>query len=464
MGRSTGKLERDGFLAVAAARAPQAYQRLLDAWISHLAGTYFRTTTTLVRKYDPNHLVLGIRYRGNAPREVVRASKDYTDAQSLNYYVSDARLDEAMFKMISSESDQPILISEYSFHALDGRSGNRNTIGFDAQVLDQQARGEAYRAFTTRLARVPNVIGADWFQWMDEPPSGRQSDGEDVNFGVVDIDDHPYQPLVDAIRSTTTLLNGLHESSSTDKRQDVWRDSFANLPAFHVPLLEKPIRINGELSDWPAACRIPGIKPALAIGTERNPLREPNVYLGWSTEGLTLAFEVFDTDVSASPANGAWWARDCVEFWISTRPVPSDEDSYSPFCHHFFFVPVPSPGEDGVSGVVGQWHSPGDAAGENRIPAAGVKSVTRILSDRYVTEMFIPRATLNGFDPAHQPRLGFNINVRNFQHAAEYFWSAPKQVLTQARPNTWGALYLSHPSQSPKNTGPQQPVANIGEK
>ena len=30
-----------------------------------------------------NHLILGVRYRGRAPSEVVRASKSYTDAQSL---------------------------------------------------------------------------------------------------------------------------------------------------------------------------------------------------------------------------------------------------------------------------------------------------------------------------------------------------------------------------------------------
>jgi len=438
-----------------------AYERLLRPWISYVAETYFRTTTTLLRKYDPNHLVLGIRYRGNAPREVIRASRGYTDAQSLNYYVSDARLDADTFKMISTESDQPIIISEYSFHALDGRSGNRNTAGFDAQVLDQKARGDAYRAFTTRLARVPYVIGADWFQWMDEPPSGRRNDGEDANFGVVDIDDKPYEQLVESIRATTTQVNSLHEISNTDKQEDVWRASFAQRPVFHVPLLEKPIRINGELSDWPAACKVQAMHPAQAVGTERNPLHEPNVYVGWSNDGLTIGFEVFDSDVSAAPANGAWWARDSVEFWVSTRPVRNDEDRYDAFCHHFYFVPVELPGNDGIAGVVGQWHSPGDFAGQNLLPHPDVKSVTRILADRYVTEIFLPRRALNGFDPQHQPQLGFNIHIRNYQHAAEYFWSAPKQVLTQARPSTWGALYLSQPSQSPKDHTPQQTIANI---
>jgi hypothetical protein len=264
------------------------------------------------------------------------------------------------------------------------------------------------------------------------------------------VDDRPYEPLVEAVRSTTTLLNSLHETSDSDKQQDVWRDSFDQRPIFHVPLLEKPIRINGELSDWPAACKLPGMKAALAVGTERNPLRQPNVHLGWSAQGLTLAFEVFDSDVSAEPATGAWWARDCVEFWISTRPVRSGQTEYDAYCHHFFFVPVQSPGGYGISGQVGQWHSPGDAAGQNRLPVPAVTSVTRILSDRYVTEIFLPAAVLNGFDPVHQPQIGFNIDVRNYQHAAEYCWSAPKQVLTQARPNTWGALYLSRPSQSPR--------------
>jgi hypothetical protein len=265
---------------------------------------------------------------------------------------------------------------------------------------------------------------------------------------------------VQAVRETAPKLNPLHEASDSDKREDVWRDNYANRPLFHVPLLEKPIRINGELSDWPAECKVMGMRPALAVGTERDRLREPNVYLGWSAEGLSLGFEVFDSDVSASPASGAWWARDGVEFWISTRPVKSDQEHYDEFCHHFFFVPVDAPAGDGISGVVGQWHSDGDAVGRSLIPHPGIKSATRILGDRYVTEIFLPARALNGFDPVHSPQLGFNIEARNYQHAAEYFWSAPKQVLTQARPCTWGTLYLSEPSQAPKD-GPGGPVAGV---
>jgi hypothetical protein len=190
-----------------------------------LARRYFEITTRLIRKHDPNHLILGVRFRGNAPRPVVRASRGLTDAQSINYYPHDARLDRDLFQTLHEQSGgQPVIVSEYSFHALDGRSGNRNTFGFPAQVADQAARAEGYRAMTTRLARLPYVIGADWFQWMDEPPSGRLRDGEDVNFGVVDLADEPYGLLVEAVRETTPRLNGMHRDSATESFADVWRE------------------------------------------------------------------------------------------------------------------------------------------------------------------------------------------------------------------------------------------------
>lgn len=199
------------------------YNRLAHEWLFHLARAYFSMTADLIHKYDPNHLILGCRYRGTAPAEVVRAARGITDAQSLNYYAADALLDAESFTTISGESAQPLIISEYSFHALDGRSGDHNHAHFPAQVEDQEARAEGYRAMTARLARVPYVIGADWFQWMDEPPAGRLGDGEDANFGVVDVHDRGYDLLTDAVRETAPLLDNLHAGSAAPQTAAVWR-------------------------------------------------------------------------------------------------------------------------------------------------------------------------------------------------------------------------------------------------
>jgi hypothetical protein len=60
--------------------------------------------------------------------------------------------------------------------------------------------------------------------------------------------------------------------------------------------------------------------------------------------------------------------------------------------------------------------------------------------------MFIPAKALHGFDPQHQHTMAFNIHVRNFEDATDYFWSAPKEAMTQVRPSTWGTIELQPPA------------------
>ncbi|HQY87883.1 MAG TPA: hypothetical protein PK402_04440, partial [Tepidisphaeraceae bacterium] len=418
------------------------YAKLLSAWLEQLSTDYFQMTSEMVRKHDPNHLILGVRFKGNAPIEVVKGSRGKTDAVSINYYVSDAKLDPHMFPEMYAAGEQPIILTEYSFHALDGTSGNRNTFGFAAQVLDQEARAEGYKVFTQRLARVPYIIGADWFQWSDEPPSGRTSDGEDVNFGVVDIDDRAYPLLVESIQKTTPTLNLLHAASPDDHASDVFRESYP-APTFSMPHKDFSLRINGELSDWPTDARLPGIRHSETLGLDRSPLPLPNVYLAWDEKGIYAGIEMFDRDISGAPAQGWWWTRDCVELFFSTRPPTNDQRFYTPNDSQFFFVPIAFPEADGISGVVGQWDRLGDALEGNLIPHPMVQEASRVYPDRYVVEIFIPAAALKDFDPTGQTPMAFNFAGRNFQSAVEYFWSAPKTTQTQLRPGTWGRLEQS---------------------
>ena len=158
---------------------------------------------------------------------------------------------------------------------------------------------------------------------------------------------------------------------------------------------------------------------------------------------MYLAFEVFDSDIRGADPKGWWWTRDCVEFWFSTRAVPVDQDIYDAYCHQFFFVPMDAYDQAGVAGIAGQWHRPGDALTDSLIPHPQIRQVARVLHDRYVVELFIPAAALNKFDPKSNPQMAFNVHVKNFQHATDYFWSAPKEATTQLRPNTWGTIQLS---------------------
>ena len=422
-----------------------AYGKLLDAFTLQLATDYFATTTRLIKKYDPNHLVMGVRFKGNTTAEIVRGSVGQTDAVSLNYYPSDAKLDPDLFPMIARESKQPLIITEYSFHSLDGRSGNRNTFGFSAQVLDQRARADGYKLFTQRLARTPYIVGADWFQWMDEPPSGRTTDGEDVDFGVVDVDDKPYDLLTDAIRETTPTLNPLHATSPSDLGLDISRERFSERVRADVPYLTTPIKLNGELSEWPKETRLNGMRHSQTLGVERSPLPLPEIHLAWNERGLYFAAEVFDNDIDGAPANGWWWTRDAVELYVSSRKADAGQTFYTPHDHQFFFVPIAYPGADGNSGTVGRYHRNGDGLADHLIPEPRIEQTARVFPNRYVVEMFIPAASIKDWDPTGKTLMGLNVQVRNFQNAIDYFWSAPRQVQTQLHPGTWGEMVLMPP-------------------
>ena len=426
------------------------YEPLFRRWVEQLATDYFRITGELVREHDPNHLILGVRYKGYALPEVVRGQRGHTDAVSINYYVADARLDRGLFESLHRESGgQPVIVGEYSFHALDGRSGNRNTFGFVAQVPDQQARADGYRLMTRRLASVPYIVSAEWFQWSDEPPSGRASDGEDVNFGVVDVDDLPYEKLVATVRAVTPELNPLHAAAGKwADAIEAWRPDFlADPPTAGLPYLTEAPRVDASLREWADAFRLPDVRRGLTVGADRSvDAAAPTVFAGWTEAGLYVAVEVIDPVIQAAPAEGAWWTQDAVELFVSTRADADRPDrGYSVYDHQFFFVPNPFPTR-GDSGTWGRWSRPGDAlGGAHQIPAAGVACASRVLPRRYVTEAFIPASALTGFDPTGRTPMRFNVHVRDYQTAVSHYWSAPKESGMQFKPATWGRLVPAGP-------------------
>jgi hypothetical protein len=91
-------------------------------------------------------------------------------------------------------SGKPVLIGEFYMAAGENRSGNKNNRGVYPVVATQQERAAGFRNTLHALLRTPYVIGADWFQYHDEPTHGRY-DGENFNFGLVDIHDRPYEAL-----------------------------------------------------------------------------------------------------------------------------------------------------------------------------------------------------------------------------------------------------------------------------
>jgi hypothetical protein len=85
-------------------------------------------------------------------------------------------------------------------------------------VRDQAQRAVAYRYYVENAFAMPALIGAHWFQWADEPNTGR-GDGENYNIGFIDVTDRPYQELIDAAKETHKRLFAVHSGSERPVEQ-----------------------------------------------------------------------------------------------------------------------------------------------------------------------------------------------------------------------------------------------------
>ena len=161
-----------------------------------LAERYYSLIHEIIRKYDRRALILGDRYQSFYYPEVARACAPYLDAVSCNLNASwnDGSFVRFYLETLHQLTGKPVLIGEFYMSARDNRSRNKNSRGIYPVVATQTDRAAGFRNTLQALLKIPYVIGADWFQYYDQPTHGR-FDGENFNFGMVDIHDRPYEGL-----------------------------------------------------------------------------------------------------------------------------------------------------------------------------------------------------------------------------------------------------------------------------
>ena len=163
---------------------------------------FLEVVNAAVRKHDPHHLNLGLRFGSGVPApEIVRASRTF-DVYSMNVYAY--AVNPEVLAQVYRQTGRPILVGE--FHI--GTPGRGLAAGL-VQAANQQERGVAYRYYVEQAAAFPAFIGASWFTWADESVTGRM-DGENYNIGLVDVTDRPYRELVEAMKTTHRRLYAVH--------------------------------------------------------------------------------------------------------------------------------------------------------------------------------------------------------------------------------------------------------------
>jgi agarase len=193
-----------------------------NAFLYDIASTYFSVTNSALKSVDPNHLNLCARFASYAPDQVISAAANYCDAISVNDYFalsnpeSNGLLGDPVTRWynmlasstINNKDGRPFIQSEFSMRGDD--AGLPDTRGAGLTVKTQSDRVQYYRddiaeLLGIKLNGISFLAGFHWFEWNDEPATGR-FDGENSNYGVVNIKDEPYTTLFDGMATTTAML------------------------------------------------------------------------------------------------------------------------------------------------------------------------------------------------------------------------------------------------------------------
>jgi hypothetical protein len=179
-------------------QAPEKNKSLADltAFYRLTADAYFKQVRDAIKQVAPHQLYLGCRFAWANPLATAAAAS-HCDVVSFNLYQNSV----AGYRF-NGGRDVPLIIGEFHFGALDRGLFHTGLV----PVADQQARADAYTDYVLSALRHPQFVGCHWFQYQDEPTTGRVYDEENYQIGFVDIADTPYPEMTAASRRVGEML------------------------------------------------------------------------------------------------------------------------------------------------------------------------------------------------------------------------------------------------------------------
>lgn len=168
----------------------------LETFYERTADKYFSTVRQVIRETAPNQLYLGCRFAWVNARAAAAAAK-HCDVVSYNLY--DRSIADFTF---NGGADVPLIIGEFHFGALDRGMFHTGLV----PVENQAERARAYQEYVEGALRHPQFVGCHWFQYQDEPTTGRVYDEENYQIGFVNVGDTPYAETVAASRRVGARL------------------------------------------------------------------------------------------------------------------------------------------------------------------------------------------------------------------------------------------------------------------
>jgi hypothetical protein len=186
-------IENPGFDAPAATPAHAAISEDMAAFQTAYADAYYGIVRRTLKAADPDHLYLGSRFAARTPESVASCAR-LCDVVSFNLYVTSIATGFEAREFAAL--DRPAIVGEFHF----GSSDRGPLWGGVVEAENEAARSALYAQFLDSVLAEPEFVGAHWFQYVDEPVTGRLLDGENGHFGLVGITDLPWGSFVDAAR------------------------------------------------------------------------------------------------------------------------------------------------------------------------------------------------------------------------------------------------------------------------
>ncbi len=192
----------------------QQYLGNPSGFLTALATRYFSVTTSAVHMYDTNHLILGVKAEGQEIEpNLIKAAAPYVNVFSIEDYSLIPGLDQVVNNIwppylpveqnladLEAVANIPLMIGEYSFTAPSATDPGTSD-PFYLTADSQQQRANQFENFIAPLYEdTPALVGDDWFQYVDEPANGRTGDGENNDFGMIDVNGNPYPTMVAAMQ------------------------------------------------------------------------------------------------------------------------------------------------------------------------------------------------------------------------------------------------------------------------
>jgi hypothetical protein len=169
------------------------------------AERYYEFIYRTIKSIDSNHLYLGFWITPGwwVNETDWKLITPYCDVIGYDRYANDFA--DANLSRLMAESDRPVLCGEFSFPPF--YDGLRGFGRYGTFSRDDADAGALYGRWVASAAKDRYCVGLGWFEWRDEPLTGRgpgRGDhlviGEDFAFGLVTETDRPKWALVRAMR------------------------------------------------------------------------------------------------------------------------------------------------------------------------------------------------------------------------------------------------------------------------